>query len=500
MEASTKKIIGTVAGVALGAGFALLCPDLGLGDQGVRCLGILLGAIAWWVAGVLPEYVTGLVMVALFTVFGGIQATTALSGFATETWWMLVGAFGLGAGMKASGLMKRMAHAIVRTFPNKFTAQVAGLITANSLIGPLVPSMSAKAAMLEPIALSIGEALGYERFGKPMQGLFLAVFTSVRNIGLLAISASVLGYAFLAMLPEETRAAFDMLHWAQAALPWFIVATVLNYAAIVAIYRPRGKSNAVMLESPSPGTDKASGGSPAGSPQNAAASPSPHAAASSPPQSPADERTPLSRHEGQMCAIILISVTLWATEPIHGINPHLVALAGFACTIACGILDIRTLHKAIAWKALVFIGITLGLSGVFAEAGIQNWLVGIIGPAFETLANNPFMLVAGIGLLTVAMRFVIVSEIACLNIAMPFFVPLALAVGINPWVMAFSMYACLSPWFVIYQNSVYLPALYSVNDRMVRHSDVAKYCFVYTATCLLGLLASVPYWQWLGLM
>ena len=469
MEASTKKIIGTVAGVALGAGFALLCPDLGLGDQGVRCLGILLGAIAWWVAGVLPEYVTGLVMVALFTVFGGIQATTALSGFATETWWMLVGAFGLGAGMKASGLMKRMAHAIVRTFPNKFTAQVAGLITANSLIGPLVPSMSAKAAMLEPIALSIGEALGYERFGKPMQGLFLAVFTSVRNIGLLAISASVLGYAFLAMLPEETRAAFDMLHWAQAALPWFIVATVLNYAAIVAIYRPRGKSRDGMFESPSP-------------------------------QSPADERTPLSRHEGQMCAIILISVTLWATEPIHSINPHLVALAGFACTIACGILDIRTLHKAIAWKALVFIGITLGLSGVFAEAGIQNWLVGIIGPAFETLANNPFMLVAGIGLLTVAMRFVIVSEIACLNIAMPFFVPLALAVGINPWVMAFSMYACLSPWFVIYQNSVYLPALYSVNDRMVRHSDVAKYCFVYTATCLLGLLASVPYWQWLGLM
>ena len=104
------------------------------------------------------------------------------------------------------------------------------------------------------------------------------------------------------------------------------------------------------------------------------------------------------------------------------------------------------------------------------------------------------------GALTVLMRFVIVSEVAYLNIVMPFLVPLALAAGVNPWVVGFAMYACISPWFVIYQNSVYLPALYSVDGQMVHHADVAKYCFVYTAICLAALAASVPYWQWMGLM
>jgi DASS family divalent anion:Na+ symporter len=108
--------------------------------------------------------------------------------------------------------------------------------------------------------------------------------------------------------------------------------------------------------------------------------------------------------------------------------------------------------------------------------------------------------VVGIGLLTLAMRFLIVSEVAYLNITMPFLVPLALGVGVNPWVLGFAMYACISPWFVIYQNSVYLPALYSVDGQMVRHADVARYCFVYMAICLAGLAVSVPYWQWMGLM
>ena len=478
MRFSTKKIVGAVGGLVLGTGFILLCPDVGLGQQGVRCLGILLGAIAWWVAGVLPEFATGFIMVALFAIVGGVPTTVSLSGFASETWWLLVGAFALGAGMRISGLMKRMARAVVRAFPNTFAAQVAGLVAASTVVGPLVPSMAAKVSILEPMALGIGEALGYGRFDKPMQGLFLAVFTSVRNVGPLAISASIVGYALLATLPADAQAQFDMAHWALAALPWFVVATVVNYAAIVAIYRPREESASRLA-----GETEATAAPPIGE-----------------PTSGEEAKTPMSRQEKQMCAIILTAVVLWATQPLHGIGPHLVALAGFVAMMACGILDKNSMRSAIGWESLIFIGMMFGLSAVFAQAGIQEWLVMVASPAFEVLVGNPFLFVLGIGLLTVLMRFVIVSEVAYLNIVMPFLVPLALAAGVSPWVVGFAMYVCISPWFVIYQNSVYLPALYSVDDKMVRHGDVAKYCFVYTAICLAALAASVPYWQWMGLV
>ena len=384
MGVSKKRVIGAIGGLVLGAAFVLLFPDVGLDGQGVRCLGILAGAIVWWVCGVLPEYATGLVMVVLFAVVADVGVTTSMSGFASETWWLLVGAFGLGAGMKLSGLMERMARAVVRTFPNTFAAQVAGLVAAGTIVGPLVPSLAAKVSILEPIALGIGEALGYERFGKPMQGLFLAVFTSVRSIGLLAVSASIVGYAFLATFPDDVKAQFDMAHWALAALPWFVVATILNYVALVAIYRPR----------PSATSDELDG---ACNPELAAA----------PAEDAGTKPFPMSRHEKQMCSIILIAVALWATQPLHGIDPHIVALAGFACTVACGILGPRGMRESISWEALVFIGTAFGLFAVFAEVGIQDWLVAVASPAFEALVGNPYLFVLGIGLLTVMIRFVI---------------------------------------------------------------------------------------------
>lgn len=479
MNETRKKIVGAVAGVVLGAGFILLCPDVGLEPQGVRCLGILLGAVVWWVMGVLPEYATGFVMVVLLSVVGGVSTTVSLSGFVTETWWLLVAAFGLGAGMKLSGLMKRMAYAIVRAFPNTFAAQAAGLIAASSVIGPLVPSLAAKAAMLEPVALNIGQVLGYERYGKPMQGLFLAVFTGIRNIGLAAISASILGYAFLATFPADVQAQFDMVHWFISALPWFLLVTIANYIAIVVLYQPRdSKKKAIQ-----------NGSGQQDEPENTTAANNARPAPS-----------PMSRHEKQMCVIILTTVALWALQPLHGIAPHIVGLAAFACTVACGIMGKRGLREAVGWESLIFIGTAFGLASVFAEAGIQEWVVNLAGPAFEALAGNPYLFVLGIGLITVALRFLIVSEVACLNIVMAFLVPLAMHLGINPWVVGFSMYACLSPWFVIYQNSVYLAALYSVDGEMVHHTDIAKYCFLYTAICLAALAASVPYWQWMGLM
>ena len=61
-NSTMKRLIAAALGVVLGACFILLCPDVGLGEQGVRCLGILLGAVVWWVGGVLPSYGSAIVM------------------------------------------------------------------------------------------------------------------------------------------------------------------------------------------------------------------------------------------------------------------------------------------------------------------------------------------------------------------------------------------------------------------------------------------------------
>lgn len=137
-------------------------------------------------------------------------------------------------------LLARMARAILRLFPATFEMQAAGLIAAGALVEPFIPSLSAKASMLAPLALGISDSMGYERRGKQASGLFLAMFTGIRTVGPAVVSAAIIGYGLMATLPPEVAVRFDMLHWLVAMLPWFALVSILNYIAIVVLYAQRG--------------------------------------------------------------------------------------------------------------------------------------------------------------------------------------------------------------------------------------------------------------------
>lgn len=108
-----KRIVGAIAGVIVTVLMAILFRPEGLGEQGCFVLAILAGAIVWWICAVLPEFATALIMVALFALIGQIPATSGFSFFSNPIWWLLVGAFSIGLGMKETGLLERMALAIV---------------------------------------------------------------------------------------------------------------------------------------------------------------------------------------------------------------------------------------------------------------------------------------------------------------------------------------------------------------------------------------------------
>ena len=561
-EAKRRIKLGCAAAGALVAALLIAtCPIPGLSYQATAVLGILIMAIVWWITGVLPEFVTAVVMAVLFVVVAGISVGATFSTFASSTWWLLLSAFTLGVGMKTSGLMRRIALAIVRKFPRTFRCQVIAQLVTGTVLGPLIPSLAVKGAMLAPLAMSIGDELGYERQGKRATGLFAAMLVGIRTVAPTIVSASVTGYALMATLPADVQEQFNMASWFVAALPWLVVVLALNYFLIMGMYG-RGEASAcdAVEDSPSdtvgaPGNaqsleqsslrcgtrfvgaaecaDSRQGEAPGtvGAPGNAqsleqsslrcgtrfvgaakcADSKQDEAESSvaessrggtdlNDNQSIPDGLGPLSAVEKRMLAIILVTVVLWATEPFHHISAMAVGLAALVFMFVLKVIDVPAFKSGVNWTSLLFIGIALGLGSVFAEAGLNDWVMQTCGPAFQALAGNPYLLVLGIGVITVVLRFLIVSEVAYLNLLMAFLVPMAASVGVNPWVLGFSAYALVIAWFAKYQSPIYLAAFYAVDGKMAKHSELAKYCGVYLATCLAGLVVCVPYWQWMGLL
>lgn len=116
--------------------------------------------------------------------------------------------------------------------------------------------MAAKASLLAPLAMEVGDLRGYRRQGRQATGLFLAMFTGVQTAAPAFISSSIVGYTLLAIYPAQVQAQFDFVHWFVSALPWFVPMVVLNLMALALIYRPRRKDATVDSE---PDSEAASG-------------------------------------------------------------------------------------------------------------------------------------------------------------------------------------------------------------------------------------------------
>lgn len=207
----------------------------------------------------------------------------------------------------------------------------------------------------------------------------------------------------------------------------------------------------------------------------------------------------MSLDERRMAIITAVTVALWVTQSLHGMAAWIPAVGALVAMTACGIINKRNFGPGVGWESLIFIGVVLGLGDVFAQAGITEWIVAEFTPLVMALADNPYMLVVGIALITIAARFLIVSQTAFINIFLAFVIPIAITLGINPWVIGMASYTVINIWFVQYQNPVYLAAFYSVDGKMAKNSKLAEYCILYTVIAIVCLLIAVPFWQMMGL-
>ena len=225
---SKKRIVCLALGVIAAIAFFLIPPPAGLTAEAMQGIGILLCGIIWMVGAVFPDFAVMIAMLAAWVVLKILPFATAFSAFSGTSFWLLLGAMVIGVAGSKSGLLMRIALAVLRVFPANFQGQVLALLTSGLIISPLVPSTAAKAAIMGPIAKQISDTMGYENQSRGSAGLFYAYFTGFTCFGPIFLSGSFIAYSMLGAMPEGFEGV-TWIQWAYYALPWSIVMIVLSY-------------------------------------------------------------------------------------------------------------------------------------------------------------------------------------------------------------------------------------------------------------------------------
>ena len=84
--------------MCLGIGLALFIglhsPIDGLSEQAMQALGLLAGAICFWIGRVFDDYVVALLMAIGWVALDIVPFETAFATFHSKTWWLMLGQWG----------------------------------------------------------------------------------------------------------------------------------------------------------------------------------------------------------------------------------------------------------------------------------------------------------------------------------------------------------------------------------------------------------------------
>lgn len=462
-----RRLLFELLSCAAGVAVALIPAPDGLNQNAMFVIATLVWAIINWIAKPIPDFAAVLVMGCAWVILGVVPFAKAFGSFAGTTVWLLIAALGIGMAVTKSGLLARLALLIMKLFPSTFEGQVAALLSSGFIIGPFIPSTTAKITIAGPLATKIGEELGFEDQSKGMTGMWAAMYTGFCLVAPAIISASFFGYMILNLLPADTQKEFTFVHWFICMAPWAAICMVGGFFIIKLLYKPKNP----------PKLDKA------------------HI------QSMLSDMGPMKKEEKITLVVMLLCIIFWMLERTLGISSTVTAIMGLSVLLGLGIIKPDDYNHGISWSLITFVGGALNLANTLNSVGISDWVGVTFGPSMAALTANVYLFVLVEAVAVLLARFVIVDWMTCFTLFTVILSPFCVNAGISPWIAGITAYCMIMPWFVKYQNVNFLCGYEACGgDKRIGYKNTLPYAFAFHATAIIGLLVSVPYWHILGLI
>lgn len=289
-------------------------------------------------------FVAALLAMTLAVLFQVLETDKAFSGFSEGFMLLILSSFLISNGVVNSGLGKRLALILIKKFGHSTLRLGYCIIATDALIGPGIPSNTARSGVLYPIVRSLALDTG----SKPEEGSRKAAGSYLMMIGItsLALSSSLW---LTAMAANPISAGFgaqygvnmDFAHWILVSSVPTILAMIIIPFILYKTFPPD------LRETPE----------------------APLAAAEA-----LKVMGPLSAKERRMAIIFSVMVVLWALANAFNLNLAIITFLGLAAMIVFEVMTIKELQEGggealvtFLWFAIMYV-----LSSALNEMGFMK--------------------------------------------------------------------------------------------------------------------------------
>lgn len=379
--ARVKQLVAAIV-IAFSAMLIFLAID-GLTMNMRLTLAVFVAAITAWTILDLPDTPVALAGAALLPVLGVIDEDVLYRSLGNDIVWLMLAAFIVAGVLRQVGVIEQIIGRLLAR-----VATVQGLFWVLTLLifatAFIVPSTSARAAMLAPVYLGLAAAIGNARVNRALALLFPSVILLSAGASLIGAGAHLVAAGMLERLQGQSP---GFLGWIALAAPFSLILSLLACAVLLRFFlTPEERTTAIAQRS----TDEAP--------------------------------TQLSRQQWTALAITALMILLFAAQPVHGIGMPVIGIAAALLLTNERIsgLSLKTALKGVEWNLLLFLAGTLVIGEALLLTGTAQVLAKrIVDLAGGSIAGWPVLIIAFAAIVATLSHLVITSRTARATVLIP---------------------------------------------------------------------------------
>jgi anion transporter len=394
-----------------------------------------------------------------------VPPATALAGFSSSAFWILISVLFFGRAMEKTGLAKRISYRILLVFKPTYNGIIFAFLVIGVVLAFGIPSMTVRTAIMVPIAWALVESL---ELPNRSRGAALIVLTTVEM-------AVIPGLAFLygSLDGPIVVAAFEIKH---LPLTWLGYAQVIAFPTLLlCVLILIGNQWVLRPEFP---LDR----------------------------SPSFARERLSalgsfrRPELITAIVVVLSIVFWTTDRYHHLPSFVVGALGMAVFALSGILRDEDIGTAVSWSLLLYLGGVFGLANVIQDTKVTDWVAGFFVPVARHLTSHVVFLSVVLATAMFLLRFLDPSSFIAISVLFLSVVDLTSAAGIPPIaVMAPILFASV-PFWMSYQNFWVAMGEGFTGNLGFSPAQRVRLANTYAVLVLFTAVVAVAYWRFIGVL
>ncbi|MFY8045000.1 MAG: SLC13 family permease, partial [Chitinophagaceae bacterium] len=390
----------------------------GLEEKAARVIAVAVLMITWWITEAFPMPAVALVPIVLFPLLNIATTNATAAPYGNEVIFLFMGGFMIGLAIEKWNLHKRIALSIVKLTGTSGNRIVLGFVMATGLISMWL-SNTATTMMMFPIAVSVIKVIGEGRDAKDMRNFSLCLMLAIAYASNFGGIATIIGtppnVAYVSYMNKRFGQEISFFDWMMVCLPIALLLMLsLYFVTVKVLFRNQIASSAETKQLIN---------------------------------NELQQLGPMRIPEKRVLVIFLCTALLWITRDLINqlgivkIDDNMIAIFGalLLFILPAGEANGKLLDwsdtKNMSWGILLLFGGGITLANAMEKAGLMDmlgkWISGFSG-------TDTLMLLVVVVTVSIFISEVM-SNIAQVIVFAPVVTGIAVAAGINPYVLGVGM-------------------------------------------------------------